>query len=330
MRGVHVRLVTSEGVTEHSTVEIAELQQRGDGFVWVDVAEWSDEAAQVLRERFGCHPLALEDCARRNHVPSVHGYPHHFFVILHAPLLGSAGHVHLLELDQMVGRDFLVTVHGPINPALDPAVALTETEAVLARIKDGRLQPSTPGEVSYALGTAIARRQRALISVVAERLPGLEQRVMAGNFRHPEELLDELFLVRHELITARTMAAQSYDVYARISSLDRYIPEPDRVFARDIADQFDRIRSVADGESQFLFGVIDLYQTRVTTKMTVAMERLAVIAAVTLPVTALASVYGMNVIVNESTNLVQLLVVVAVMACISAILLRWTRKQGWW
>jgi magnesium transporter len=90
------------------------------------------------------------------------------------------------------------------------------------------------------------------------------------------------------------------------------------------------LRSLADGESHFLFGVIDLYQTRVTTKMTVAMERLAVIAAITLPVTALASIYGMNVIVNDSTHVLQLVLVLAVMASISLVLLRWTKKQGWW
>jgi Mg2+ and Co2+ transporter CorA len=76
--------------------------------------------------------------------------------------------------------------------------------------------------------------------------------------------------------------------------------------------------------------VIELYQTKVNTKMTVAMERLAVIAAVTLPVTAIASVYGMNVIVNEQTHVSQLVVVLTVMAMISAWLLRWTHKQGWW
>src|SRR6476619_7964561 len=139
-----------------------------------------------------------------------------------------------------------------------------------------------------------------------------------------------MFLIRHELITARTMAAQSHDVFARISSLDRFVPEPSRLLARDLAEQFDRVRSVADGESQFLFGVIDLYQTRVTTKMTVAMERLAVIAAITLPITAIASVYGMNMIVNQSTHVGQLLLVLAVMLAISGWLLRWTKRQGWW
>lgn len=64
--------------------------------------------------------------------------------------------------------------------------------------------------------------------------------------------------------------------------------------------------------------------------MTVAMERLAVIAAITLPVTALASIYGMNMIVNDRTHIPQLVVVLLVMASISALLLRWTKKQGWW
>jgi Mg2+ and Co2+ transporter CorA len=64
--------------------------------------------------------------------------------------------------------------------------------------------------------------------------------------------------------------------------------------------------------------------------MTVAMERLAVIAAVTLPVTALASVYGMNVIVRERTSIFELIAVLILMASISLQLLRWTRRQGWW
>ncbi len=153
---------------------------------------------------------------------------------------------------------------------------------------------------------------------------------MEGEFREPEQLLEELFLIRHELITARTMAAQAHDVYARITSLARSGNSADLSYVSDLADQFDRVRSIADGESQFLFGVIDLYQTRVTTKMTVAMERLAVIAAVTLPVTAIASVYGMNVIVNSHTHVVQLLLVLGVMVVISGLLLRWARRQGWW
>ena len=139
-----------------------------------------------------------------------------------------------------------------------------------------------------------------------------------------------MFLIRHELITARTTAAQCHDVWMRMASIGRLIDDEDAPTSRDLADQFDRVRSLADGEAQFLFGVIELYQTKVNTKMTVAMERLAVIAAVTLPITAIASVNGMNVIVNDETHYIQLFVVLAVMATISLTLLRWARRQGWW
>lgn len=325
-----VRFVGTDGVDDHDVADLDTLLDRSDGFVWIDVPVMDDEAEKVLRETIGCHSAVLHAFATRNHVPTVHAYDDHFFTTLHAPLLGVAGHVHLLELDQLVGTGYLVTVHGPINPAVDPAESLVDTEAVLRRLREGRFRPGSPAEVSYALGSAIARRQRGLISSVAEKLPELEQQVMAPSFREPEELLERMFLVRHELTTARTMAAQSHDIYARITTLERFVPEADRLFAKDLADQFDRVRSVGDGESQFLHGVIELYQTRVNTKMTVAMERLAVIAAVTLPVTALASVYGMNVIVREKTSVVELVVVLVLMLSISLQLLRWTRRQGWW
>jgi Mg2+ and Co2+ transporter CorA len=327
---VDVRFVGPEGVVEADGPALEALLARDDGFVWVDVPVLDEAAETLLRDRLHCHPAVVDACRRRNHVPSVHAYPDMYFTILHAPLLGEAGHVHLLELDQLVGARFLVTVHGPINPALDADQALSETRAVLRRIREARFHPTSPGEVSYALGSAMARRQRELISEVAERLPEIEEQVMAPRFREPEELLERMFLIRHELTTARTMAAQSHDIHARLAGLEGHVPEPDRVWARDLADQFERVRSVGDGEAQFLHGVIELYQTRVNTKMTVAMERLAVIAAVTLPITAIASVLGMNIIVSDSSHVVALVVVLLVMLAISAQLLRWARRQGWW
>ena len=325
-----VRFITQSGVEEAVAQDLPTLLERDGGFVWVDVPSWDPEAEAALGHVFRLHPLVIDACRRRNHTPTVHGYEDHVFLTLHTPLVGQAGHVHLLELDQVVGRTFLVTVHGPLNPAVDEAEALAETDAVLRRIQAGRFAPRSPAEVSYAVGSAIARRQRDLIATVAEKIPDVEQEVMAGNFRQPEILLEEMFLIRHELITARTMAAQSCDVYSRLTTLERLIPEQDQKFAKDLADQFDRVRSIGDGESQFLFAVIDLYQTRVSTKMTVAMERLAVIAAITLPITALASVYGMNVIVNQRTHWTQLAIIILVMLTISALLLRWARRQGWW
>ena len=87
---------------------------------------------------------------------------------------------------------------------------------------------------------------------------------------------------------------------------------------------------MAEGPREYLQGVIEFYQARTNTKMTIAAERLAVIAAVTLPVTALSSVVEMNVIVNETTHVGQLVLLLAVMGVMSMTLLVWARRKGWW
>jgi Mg2+ and Co2+ transporter CorA len=86
---------------------------------------------------------------------------------------------------------------------------------------------------------------------------------------------------------------------------------------------------MAHSQEDYLQGVIEFYQARTTTKMTIAAERLAVIAAVTLPITALSSVMGMNVIVNSRTDPVFLAVLLVVMTVSSVLLLIWARRHGW-
>ena len=87
---------------------------------------------------------------------------------------------------------------------------------------------------------------------------------------------------------------------------------------------------MADGQKDYLQGTIEFYQARTNTKMTIAAERLAVIAAVTLPVTAVSSILGMNVIVNDATQPLALAIALLIMATISTVLLVWAKRKGWW
>jgi magnesium transporter len=125
------------------------------------------------------------------------------------------------------------------------------------------------------------------------------------------------------------MGSLSHEVYGRMATLDVW-PGSKHALLDDLEDQFRRIGAMAEAQREYLQGVIEFYQARTNTKMTIAAERLAVIAAVTLPVTALSSIVGMNVIVNESTHLGLLVVLLAVMGVMSATLLLWARRKGWW
>src|ERR687897_710168 len=314
--GMDVHFVSDDGIEQHPVGELEQLLTRDDGMVWVDIPVCDQEAARVLREVFGFHPLAVRACIERNAVPKVRAYRDHIFVILHAPELGTGGHVHYVELDQFIGPRYVITVHGPVNPAVPPEAALRETRTVLGRIQARRLRPRSAFELSYAIVSTLAQGQEGFVETVTRQVWPLEQRVTSGHLGDPEQFLEELFGTRHGLLAVSNMA-----------TLARFIPPDCQPLVADLEDQFARVAGVADGQIRYLEGVIEFYKARTDTKVTIAAERLALIAVLTLPITALSSVYGMNLIVNDRTDFPHLAVVLAAMVAISAILLRWANDK---
>jgi Mg2+ and Co2+ transporter CorA len=317
-------------LTDHPVDDLPDLLTRTDGITWVDIPSWDEEAERVLGEVFGFHPLAIRDCRERNQVPKVHVYPDHVFLVLHAPHAGAAGHVHYVELDQFIGPNFLVTTHGPANPAV-PAQAMTvEVQSLIHRLESWRLRPTASYELSHGLVSSLTGRLRAFTATLTQEVWSLEQRVTSGHLGDVEAFLEEMFQARHGLLVVETMSSLSREVYARMVKIEAFGVGHGQELVEDTVDQFERLRAMAHGQKEYLVGTIEFYQARTNTKMTIAAERLAVIAAVTLPITALSSIYGMNVIVNDETHYGQLAVLLAIMLAMSVSLLIWSKRKGWW
>jgi Mg2+ and Co2+ transporter CorA len=131
-------------------------------------------------------------------------------------------------------------------------------------------------------------------------------------------------------LAIKTMAEQGSEIYRRAIKLTRFAPPEGQELMMDVLDQYETVTHISDSQLLFLVGVTEFYRARTDTKMSIAAERLAVIAALTLPVTSLSSVLGMNVIVNDSTRWISLIVLLLIMLIMSLLLLRWAHKQGWW
>lgn len=172
---------------------------------------------------------------------------------------------------------------------------------MLKRIETGRLRPSTSFELSYAIVSALTRRQEAFVGTVTREVWHLEQRVMGGDIGDPESFLEELFRTRHGLLAVRTMSALSREIYGRMATLARFVPAEAQPLVTDIVDQFDRVRSLAEGEKDYLQGVIEFHRIQTETKRTIAAERqnedvrkISAWAAVIAVPTFISGVYGMN------------------------------------
>ncbi len=310
--------------------ELPELLADSSGWLWLDVPEPDERTAALLGEVFGAHQSAVRDVLERNHVPRLHVYGKTLFLVLHRPELGEGGHVHYLELDQFIGSNYLITTHGPRNLAVPLERLLEETHDLAERMVSGRFVPTDPWAASRRIVTAMAIAQERFVNRLAREVGDLEKQVMTrSGDSDPQLFLEDLFRTRHALLTVRTMTTQAAEIYGRALGL---LGE-DGAIARTLVDNkdaYDRLSRITSSQLDFVAGITEYYRARTDTKMTIAAERLAVIAAITLPVTAISSVVGMNVIVNEATNWIWLAVLLSVMLGLSLVLLRWAKRQGWW
>jgi Mg2+ and Co2+ transporter CorA len=318
-------------VSEERPIEdLVDVGLAGPGFVWLDLARCHTDTTVILASLFGFHEIALRDARRLNRAPRAIGFGDHAFLVLHgAELRDGHDDIDLIELDQFVGPGFLVTVHGPLPAGVDPRPAFRDVAAVRASLHAGELRPRSPLELSSALVTALAAHQEEAVSILAGSADQLERRVRSAGPGDIEVLLDDLYTLRNRFLSLRQTAARSLETFERW----REITQPPEAVAPAIDDlvaHFARLRSRCDEERESLHALVEFHEARVATKMNVAMERLALISAVLLPITAIASIYGMNVIVSDATRPVHTGLVLAAMALVGLAILRWTKRQGWW
>ena len=106
----------------------------------------------------------------------------------------------------------------------------------------------SPFELSHGIVSAMIRRESDLIADFAKESV-LEQRVMLGeDLEDPEAFLEELFQAWYVLLAVRTMATHSSATYGRMARLVRFLPDAAPPLFADIADQFEVIKTMADGQ----------------------------------------------------------------------------------
>ena len=137
---VDVRLITENGVERRKPDDIGSLID-GPGLVWIDVAYWDATTEEKLVALLGLHPRAAHDCTERNPVPKVHVYPGHVSWCCTAPSGARAATCTTSSSTSSSAPNWLVTVHGPMNPAVDPGRGHVETAASPAGWTSGRLRP---------------------------------------------------------------------------------------------------------------------------------------------------------------------------------------------
>jgi magnesium transporter len=110
-----------------------------------------------------------------------------------------------------------------------------------------------------------------------------------------------------------------------------------------LADRFQMVQSMAEGQKDFVHGVIEFYQTRTSTHLTIAAENLANLAvqqnddmrritawvAIIAVPTAVTGFFGMNVAYPGFASRTAFLVSIAIMLVSAAVLFVIFKTKKW-
>lgn len=255
-------------------------------FRWVDLAEQDHRQLAVLGDRFGFHPLTLEDCAHLGQRPKLEEYGEYIFLVNHGFILPpkDSDELETLELHTFLGERYLVTVHArPIGPL----------ENVWERAKgDGAIAHRGLDFLIYLVADGIVDTFFPLIDEIADEVEGIGDAVL----REPGgSHLGDILRLKRLLASLRRVLSPQRDTFALLARRGTsQITERTAVYFRDVYDHLLRINESVEATRDLLGGTLDAYLWSASQRTNEIMKRLTLLSAIFLPLTFITGFFGQN------------------------------------
>ena len=263
--------------------EIGEYIRDLDNLVWLDVQDPGPEEFSLLFEKFGFHPLALEDVARAQQRAKVDEYKGYLFVVTYGVVAANVpADFQPVEVDLFIGRNYLVSVHRGRLPR-----SKKQQPAGPAPVRCSR---EGIGFLVYTVMDAIIDAYFPLIDSIEEQMTEIEVDLFT-NYRTGE--IQKLLRLKRSLIALRRILFPLREVFHFFLRHDRpFFSADTRVYFQDVYDHILRILDVLDIEREMIAGTTDAYLTISSNRLNATMKKLTV---VTVCVAILGAVFARGV-----------------------------------
>jgi magnesium transporter len=290
--------------------ELPELTAHG--LTWVHLDRPTQDEASLLAERFGWHPLDVEDVLSKRQRPKIDEYADYRFVVLHFPVYDKAiGRLNAAELDVFIGPEYLVTL---------PAVELLPVTRLFARCsEDEELRDSLfskgSGYLLYHVLDDLFDYCFPILDKIGYKLDRIEDEMFEGR---SEEIVRDISNVKQEIISYRKIIKPERSTLRLLErNVQRFLPEELELYFDDIVDAAERIWDLLDNYKEVVQGLEDTNESVISHRQNDVLRLLTIFSVTMLPLTVLTGVFGMNVAFpGEGTRAAFWLVLAALVAVI--------------
>jgi magnesium transporter len=275
-------------VDPHRALE--EAAERG-GYVWLGLYAPTEIELSAIAERYGLHPLAVEDAVYAHQRPKLERYDDGLFMVLktatyleHEELTANSEVVETGEMMIFLGRDYVITVRHGMHGEL----------AELRRSLEGQqnLLRQGPAAVLYAVADFVVDAFVAVAAAVEEDVDELETSVFSPG---RTDDIGRLYQLKRELMSLRRAVSPLQEPLQKLAERQiDVVPDAMRSYFRDVEDHAIRVRDQIAGLEELLTSILQASLARTTQADNEDMRKISAWAGIIAVPTAIAGIYGMN------------------------------------
>jgi magnesium transporter len=337
---IHVIVFGRDGCQEQAVATIDDALARvvPGAVSWINVDGLGDPGVFArLGEQLGLHTLALEDVLNVPQRPKVERFDKHLFLVMRTMRLEAAGPVadepppsgigpgiRDEQVSLFLGADWVVTIQERSDgDSFEPV-----REAI--RQGRGRVREAGADYLAYLLVDAVVDAYFPVVDALAERMHALEEQALQP--RAADDTLLELTQLRHDFLGVRRAVWPMREEIAVLQREESTLISPEtRVFLRDVYDHTIQALEIVESLREMAVAVTEVFLSAQNQRLNQVMKVLTVISTLFIPLTFIASIYGMNFkYMPELDRPWAYPIVLSVMAATAAGMLVFFKKQGWW
>jgi magnesium transporter len=303
---------------------VAELSAHD--LTWIHLDSPTSEEATLLAERFGWHPLDIEDVLSRRQRPKIDEYADdgYLFVVLHFPVYDKAvQRLNAAELDVFVGQDYLVTLP---NVELLPVTRLFRRCQEDEELRD-QLFSKGSGYLFYHVLDDLFDYCFPILDKIAYKLDSIEDDVFEGR---SEAVVRDISDAKQEIISYRKIIKPERATLRVLErQIERFLPEDLELYFDDIVDAAERIWDLLDNHKEVVEALEDTNESVISHRQNRVLLVLTIVSVILLPLTLITGLFGMNVRFPGFETARAFWIICGAMLAIAAGLIGFVRYKRW-
>jgi magnesium transporter len=273
------------------TAPVSELS--ASGLTWVNTVAPDVETATELAERFGWHPLDVEDIVSKRQRPKVDEYDDdgYLFVVLHFPAYDkSVQRLNAAELDVFLGPDYLVTIPNRELLPVTRLFARCESDDVYRE----QLFAKGSGRLLYEVLDDLFDYCFPILDKIGHKLDSSEDDMFEGA---AEDVVRDISNVKQEIISYRKVIKPERSALRVLERrVDKFLPEELELYFDDIVDAAERIWDQLDNYKEVVDGLESTNESVISHRQNDVLRILTIFSVILLPLTLISGIFGMNVL----------------------------------